>query len=176
MKMTPLLSLSVRVISSFLWSVAEFAKEKSSGENWTTVMTQHFTWLNSKFYHELTKLPVKTNDRFVVRHLKYFTNHKNRSPYWIVTAWVKQGLWKAEERSKVGHSLRKEGRSSGLAVQPQVMRLMRVSRLGMSAGRLSRPVSGRDPRRTLNMICMGLVASAHRVNKRTMSECWMLPV
>jgi len=72
------------------------------------------------------------------------------------------------------HSLRKEGRSSGLAVQPQVMRLMRVSRLGMSAGRLSRPVSGRDPRRTLNMICMGLVASAHRVNKKTMSECWIL--
>lgn len=57
------------------------------------------------------------------------------------------------------HSLRKEGRSSGFEVQPLVMRLIRVSLLGMSDGRLSGPVSGRNPRRTLNMICIGLVAS-----------------
>lgn len=57
--------------------------------------------------------------------------------------------------------LRKEGRSSGFAVQPQVIKLMRVSLLGMSAGRLLRLVSGRVPRSTLNMICMGLVTSEH---------------
>ncbi len=95
-----------------------------------------------------------------------------------MTAWRnRQGKQGKGQRWGAGrHSLRKEGRSSGLAVQPQVMRLTRVSRLGMSAARLSRPVSGRDPRRTLNMICMGLVASAHRENKRTVSEDWgMLP-
>lgn len=55
--------------------------------------------------------------------------------------------------------LRKEGRSSGLAVQPLVIRLMSVSLLGMSAARLSWLVSGRFPRSTPNMICMGLVTS-----------------
>lgn len=36
---------------------------------------------------------------------------------------------------------------------------MRVPLLGISAGRLSRLISGRIPRSTLNMICMGLVTS-----------------
>lgn len=63
--------------------------------------------------------------------------------------------------------LRKEGRSSGLAVHPQVIKVMRVSLLGMSAGRLSRLVSGRIPRSTLNMICMGLVTSAQWTHTHT---------
>lgn len=58
--------------------------------------------------------------------------------------------------------LRNEGRSSGLDVQPQVIKLMRVSLLGMSWGRLSKLVSGRIPRSTLNMICMGFVTSDHK--------------
>ncbi len=62
--------------------------------------------------------------------------------------------------------LRKEGRSSGLLVQPQVIKLIRVCLLGMSAGRLLRLVSGRVPRSTLNMICMGLVTS-ERTNAHT---------
>lgn len=64
--------------------------------------------------------------------------------------------------------LRKEGRSSGLEVQPQVIKLMRVSLLGMSAGRLLRLVSGRVPRSTLNMICMGLVTS-----EQTHTHTWI---
>lgn len=66
--------------------------------------------------------------------------------------------------------LRKEGRSSGLEVHPQVIKAMRVSLLGISAGRLSRLVSGRIPRSTLNMICMGLVTSEHTDTHRHTSS------